>query len=146
MTLQRQVRKENERKQVCSTVAAANSVEEKLYKVLAGVPKEAVRTLLLLCKLSYCGFFDWYSDRMEDDGWIKWKDPKIIFTVADLRECGIEVTAEWDGYGFLKATHTHQLPTDTITYNFSHLTIQEFLCAAYISTLSQEKQQHLLTE
>jgi len=56
------------------------------------------------------------------------------------------VTAEWDGYGLLKATHTHQLPTDTITYNFSHLTIQEFLCAVYISTLSQEEQQYLLSE
>ncbi|XP_065901515.1 NACHT, LRR and PYD domains-containing protein 3-like isoform X2 [Dysidea avara] len=146
MTLERQVRKENERKQVCSTVAvAANSVEEKLCKVLTGVPKEAVTTLLLLCRLAYCGFFDWYSDR-EEGWWRKWKDPKIIFTVADLKECGIEVTAEWDGYGLLKATHTHQLPTDTITYNFSHLTIQEFLCAVYISTLSQEEQQRLLSE
>ncbi|XP_065901851.1 NACHT, LRR and PYD domains-containing protein 3-like isoform X2 [Dysidea avara] len=149
MTLERQVRKENERKQVCSTVAvAANSVEEKLCKVLTGVPKEAVRTLLLLCRLAYCCVFDWYSDRKEDLFFFtkKWKDPKIIFTVADLKECGIEVTAEWDGYGLLKATHTHQLPTDTITYNFSHLTIQEFLCAVYISTLSQEEQQRLLSE
>ena len=145
MTLERQVRKENERKQVCSTVAvAANSVEEKLCKVLTDVPKEAVTTLLLLCRLAYCGFFDWYFARGEV--WWEWKDPKIIFTVADLKECGIEVTAEWDGYGLLKATHTHQLPTDTITYNFSHLTIQEFLCAVYISTLSQEEQQRLLSE
>ncbi|XP_065901940.1 NACHT, LRR and PYD domains-containing protein 3-like isoform X3 [Dysidea avara] len=142
MTLDRQVRKENERKQVCSTVTAANSVVEKLCEVLAGVPKEAVRTLLLLCRLAYHGFFDWYSERR----WTKWKDPKIIFTVADLKECGIEeVTAEWDGYGLFKATHTRQLPTNTITYNFSHLTIQEFLCAVYISTLSQEEQQRLLT-
>ena len=145
MTLERQVRKENERKQMHLTVTAANSVEEKLFSVLAGVPKEAVRTLLLLCRLAYCSFFDWYSDR-EEDVWNKWKDPKIIFTVSDLMECGIEATAEWDGYGLLKATHTHQLPTDTVTYNFSHFTIQEFLCAVYISTLSQEEQQRLLNE
>ncbi|XP_065901640.1 protein NLRC3-like isoform X3 [Dysidea avara] len=146
MTLERQVRKENERKQMRLTVAvAANSVEEKLFLVLAGIPKEAVRTLLLLCRLAYCSFFDWYSDR-EEDVWSKWKDPKIIFTVSDLMECAIEETAEWDGYGLLKATHTHQLPTDTVTYNFSHLTIQEFLCAVYISTLSQEEQQRLLNE
>ena len=67
--------------------------------------------------------------KCEDNKW--WKDTKIIFTVADLKECDMEVTAEWDGYGFLKAMLTHRLPTDTITYNFSHLTIQEFLCAVY---------------
>ena len=141
MTLKRQLQKETEKKQVCSSVAEADIAGEKLCKVLAGVPKEAVRTLLLLCKLAYHGFFDWYSNR---EGWMKWKDPKIIFTVADLKECGIEVTADWDGYGLLKATHTHQLPTDTITYNFLHLTIQEFLCAVYVSTLSQQKQHSVL--
>jgi len=76
----------------------------------------------------------------------KWKDPKIIFTTEDLIECGIEVTADWDGYGLLKVTHIHQLPTDTITYNFTHLTIQEFLCAVYISTLSNQEQQRLLSK
>ena len=81
--------------------------------MLIGVPKEAVRPLLLLCRLAFCSLFNWYSDR---GGW--WNDPKIIFTVADLKECGIEVTVKWDGYGLLKDTHTHQLPTDTITYNF----------------------------
>ena len=142
MTLERQFKKGNERKLVCSSVAAVNSIEGKLCKVLAGVPKEAVRTVLLLCRLAYHGFFDWYSERK----WTKWKDPKIIFTVADLKECGIEVTADWDGYGLFKATHTRQLPTSTITYTFSHLTIQEFLCAVYISLLSQEEQQHLLSK
>ena len=147
MTLERQFRKENERKQVCSTIIVLSSVEKKLCKILACVPKEALRTLLLLCKLAYHGFFDWYSDmKSEKYNRAKWKDPKIIFAVADLKECGIEITAEWDGYGLLKATHTHQLPTDTITYNFSHLTIQEFLCAVYISTLSQKEQLHLLHE
>jgi len=73
---------------------------------------------------------------------------KDNFTLEDLSKCGIEVTAdnEWDGYGLLKATHIHQLPTDTITYNFSHLTIQEFLCAVYISTLSQQEQLRLMSQ
>ena len=118
--------------------------------MFTSVPKEVVKALLILFRLAYCGFFDWYSDREEQElrygGKLKWKDPKIIFTVADLKECGIEVTIEWDGYGLLKATHTHQLPTDTITYNFSHFTIQEFLCAVYISILSKEEQKHLLSE
>jgi len=142
MVLKRQVDKDNERKQVCSTIPAFSSAEEKVYEVLTGVPEEAVRTLLLLCKLSFYGFF---AERVEGDK-KKCIDPKMIYTVADLKESGIEVTAEWDGYGLLKATHIHQLPTDFIAFNFSHLTIQEFLCAVYILTLSQEEQNHLLSE
>ena len=140
MTVEREIKKK--KKQMYSTVAAVNSAEEILSKVLTSVPKEAVQTLLLLCTLAYRGFFNWYSER----GWTKWKDPKIIFTVADLKECSIEMTAEWDGYGLFKATHTHQLPTETIMYNFSHLTIQEFLCTVYISTLSTKEQQRLLSK
>jgi len=63
MTLQR----ENKRKEITTVV---NSVEEKLCKVLPGVPKEVMRTLLLLCKLAYHCFFDWYSEREDliDEG------------------------------------------------------------------------------
>jgi len=150
MTLQRQVKKEKGRKKEYAPVARTNNIDEKLSKVLEGVPKEAVETLLLLCKLAYHGIIDWHpADRKKED-WLEksiyWKDPRIIFTANDLSQCGIEVTPEWDGCTLLTATPTHQLPTDTITYNFSHLTIQEFLCAVYISTLSQEEQQHLLNE
>ena len=142
MTLQRQVRKDNMKKSM-----GFNSVEEKLLKVLAGVPRVAVRTLLALCRLAYRSFFDWCFDREEYfAGKMQWKDPKITFTIEDLKECGIEETAEWDGYGLLNATHTHQLPTDTITYNFSHLTIQEFLCAVQISMLTQEGLKRLLSD
>ncbi|XP_065920759.1 protein NLRC3-like isoform X2 [Dysidea avara] len=136
MTLQRQAMKEKE-SQVYLDVAAAKRAE-KLYQLLTGVPKEMVETLLVLCSLAYNGLFYTYLD-----GEVMYSNTKVIFTTEDLKECGIEVTAEWDGYGLLKATHTHQLPTDTVTYNFAHLTIQEFLCAIYIATLSQEEQQHL---
>jgi len=74
------------------------------------------------------------------------KDPKIIFAVADLKECGIEVTAEWNGYGLSKL-HTLTSCLQILSQNnFSHLTIQEFLCTVYISTLSQEEQHSLLIE
>ena len=76
----------------------------------------------------------------------KCREPKIIFTESDLIQCDIEVTSDFDGFGLLKATHTHQLPTDINTFNFSHLSIQEFLCAVYISLLSQQEQLHLLKE
>ena len=56
MTLRRQVKKDNKRKQV-HVAADNNNAEEKLCKVLAGVPKEVVNTLMLLCRLAHYGIF-----------------------------------------------------------------------------------------
>ena len=121
---------------------------------LKGIPKEAVKIVFALCRLAYHSFFEWYDNQEKQCERIfknfKWarklKHPKIIYTVDDLNQCGIEVTAEWDGYGLLKATHAHQLPIDTVTYNFTHLTVQTFLCALYISTLSDSQQHFLLNK
>jgi len=116
---------------------------------LKSIPKEAVRTVFVLSRLAYCGFFDWYISREETTIFGKtkrWKDPKIIYTKEDLTQCNIEVSPDWDGYGLLKATPTHSVPVDNLTYNFAHLTIQEFLCAVYMSMLSSEEQQRIMSE
>ena len=144
MILQRQARKT-----VCSgaSLTAANS--ESLKKMLPGIPINAIGTVFLLCRLSFCGFFDWYTDESGADRYgneRKWKDPKIIFTMADLAQCGIEVTNEFDGFGLLKATHLHDVPTDISCYNFSHLTIQEFLTSLYITLLPQQEQISLMND
>ena len=144
MILQRE-----DKKTVCSgaSLTAANS--ESLKKMLPGIPISAIGIVFLLCRLSFCGFFDWYTDKSEKD-WIgrekKWKDPKIIFTMADLAQCGIEVTSEFDGFSLLKATHLHEVPTDTSCYNFSHLTIQEFLASLCITLLPQQEQISLMND
>ena len=131
-------------------LTVGDNVEVTLCKLLAGIPKEAVGIVYLLCKLAYYAFFKSYSDREEKNkhGHVKkkWKDPKIIFTESDLTESGIEVTNEFDGLGLLKVVYAHQLPRDTVTYNFLHLTVQEFLCSLYMSTLSQQEQLNLLSE
>ena len=150
MTLKRQVKKENVTKKpaVCSSVAvrAADSVEETLCVMLRGIPKETVGIVLCLSRLAYRGFFDWYCHREGKYGWDKWKEPKIIFTESDLIQCDIVVTSDFDGFGLLKATQTHQLLTDINTYSFNHLTIQEYFCAVYISLQSQQEQLRLLKE
>ena len=129
MTLKRQVKRENVTKKpaVCSSVAvrAPDSVEETLCVMLRGIPKETVGIVLCLSRLAYRGFFDWYCHREGKDtyGWEKkWKEPKIIFTESDLIHCDIVVTSDFDGFGLLKATQTHQLLTDINTYSFNHLT------------------------
>ena len=142
MILQRQARKT-----VCSgaSLTAANS--DSLKKMLPGIPINAIGTVFLLCRLSFCGFFNWYTDKSEIDRFgNEKKDPKIIFTMADLAQCGIEVTSEFDGFGLLKATHLHELPTDTSCYNFSHLTIQEFLASLFITLLPQQEQISLMND
>ena len=121
---------------------------KKLSTVLPDIPINAIVTVFLLCRLSFCGFFNWHVDMQEKNRGHekKWKDPKIIFTVEDLKECGIEVTRHFDGHGLLKVTHIHEVPRDTSAYNFSHLTIQEFLSSLYISLLPQQEQLRLLNK
>ena len=146
MILQREARKEDKESSGVS-LTAANS--ESLKKMLPGIPIHAIGTIFLLCRLSFCGFFDWHGDMKEEDEYgdeEKWKDPKIIFTTEDLIQCGIEVTSHFDGFGLLKATHIHDVPSDTSSYNFSHLSIQEFLSSLYISLLPQQEQLHLISE
>ena len=145
MTMNREIKKESvKNKPVCSgltVTAVAGRVEE----ILRGIPKETVEIVQCLCRLAYRGFFDWYCHTGDEDGW-KLKNPKIIFVESDLTQCDIEVTNNFDGFGLLKVMEAQQLSTDINTYNFNHLTIQEFLCAVYITLLSQQEQLCLLRE
>lgn len=143
MTLQRQVKKKST---VSSSTVKATDNVNLLCRMLKGIPEAMVEIVLLLSRLAYCGLFDWYDNSKQKFTWRKVKSPKIIFTESDLTQCDIEVTSEFDGFGLLKASHLHQLPTDTTTYNFAHLTVQEFLSAVYISSLSQQEQLRLLKE
>ena len=146
MNVRRQVEK---KPSVCSSVAVrADSVEEMLSVMLNGIPKETVSMVLSLSKLAYRGCFNWYCHKESKRTFTlkTWKELKVIFTKSDLKECDIEVTSDFDGFGLLKVTPTHELLTDINTYSFHHLTIQEFLCAVYISLQSQQEQLHLLQE
>ena len=146
MMLQREIGKEDKK---CSDVSPTAANSEDLKKMLPGIPINAIGTVFLLCRLSFCGFFNWHVDIKEEDEYgdeMKWKDPKIIFTTEDLEQCGIVVNNQFDGFGLLKATHIHEVPTDTSAYNFSHLSIQEFLSSLYISLLPQEEQLRLVNE
>ena len=145
MILCREAGKEDKK---CSGVSLTAANSENMRKMLPGIPIHAIGTIFLLCRLSFCSFFDWHVDMKEDKfGHRKyWKDPKIIFTTEDLIQCGIEVTSYFDGFGLLKATHIHDVPSDTSSYNFSHLSIQEFLSSLYISLLPQQEQLRLINE
>ena len=125
------------KKKLFSTVAATDHVEQ----ILPDVPKEMTGTLVLLSRLASHGFFE-----MHPGGIRKLSNPKIIFSKDDLTQCNIKIADTFDGEGLLQVETLHHLSGDSVTYNFVHLTVQEFLCAVYMLTLSQEEQCHLLKE
>ena len=148
MTFYKQLQRYKDNKPVVSSAPITSNNREKLLKVLPDIPNASVETVFILSKLAYHGLFDWYREIKEKDEdctatW-SWKDPKLIFTLEDLTHCGLNVTTNFDGLGFLKATHTLKLPVSTITYSFTHLIVQEFFAALYISILPQQEQHHLL--
>ena len=147
MTMKRQVKKKNMKSKPVSPGKAVTVAAESVEEMIRGIPKETVGIVLCLCKLAYRGFFDWYCDMKGENIWQRqWKDPSIVFSESELAQCDIEVTSNFDGFGLLKVTEVHQVFMDINTYNFNHLTIQEFLCAVYITLLSQQDQLCLLRE
>ena len=105
--------------------------------------------LVMVMDIFQCSKDKKYVNMQENDkrGYDKkWKDPKIIFTMKKLMHCGTSVIKVFNGFDLLKATYIHEVLTDTSTFNFSYLTIQEFLSSLYISLLTQEEQLRLVIE
>ena len=126
---------------VFSTDAATDCVEE-ICKILSDIPKEITGSLFLLSKLAYHSFFE--RDTGDIKKWKKVNNQKIIFSEDDLTQCNIKINEQFDGEGLLQVETLHHYSGDHVTYNFIHLTVQEFLCAVYMAILSQEEQYHLL--
>ena len=62
-------------------------------------------------------------------------------------QAGITLPKYSDGFGLLKCSNVKHLTGYSKTYNFLHLTVQEFLCALHIAaTLSEDEQNHILQE
>ncbi|XP_065917427.1 leucine-rich repeat-containing protein 74B-like isoform X3 [Dysidea avara] len=133
-TLQKQVKNDDK-----PTHLVDSELEKILCETWKGIPKQVVGMVFCLSKLAFCGFFDWHSEK-DSEG----KIPKVVYTIEDLIQCGLKVTDHF--YGLLKVANTDQLPTDNVTFSFAHFTIQNFMCALYITTLPQEEQEHLLNE
>ena len=68
---------------------------------------------------------------------------KLIFTLNDITAACPDIAAipgAINGFGLLQAVQHFGLYAKTMTLNFIHLTIQEFLAAHYISNLSPNKE------
>ena len=142
MMLVRESQKIQDKNLVSSTVPMTQNTE---HQALPDIPKERLESTLLLCKLAFHGFFAITKENQSNKKVTK-KDPKIIFIQSDLIQCGIVNTDNYDGHSLLKMETLHHFAGGQITYNFIHLTAQEFLCAVFMLTLSHEEQYHLLKE
>ena len=132
------VRESGKVKEKSVTVSATNKI---LHQKLPDVPKEKLGSICLLSKLAFDGFF-----AVDENNRITKRNPKIIFVQNDLIQCEIVNTDNYDGHSLLKMETLHHFAGGQVTFNFIHLTIQEFLCAVYMLTLSKEEQYHLLNE
>ena len=136
--------REMKRIRLVFTTDATTGYVEEFCKILTDIPKEITGSLFLLSKLAYHGCFE--RDTGDIRKWRKVNNQKIIFTEDDLNRCNIKINEHFDGEGLLQVETLHHYSGDHVTYNFIHLTVQEFLCAVYMLTLSQEEQCHLLKE
>ena len=77
------------------------------------------------------------------------KTDKIVFTLPEIEQGCPNLTmnpSNWNGLGLLKAVQhfSPQMGNDQVTFHFLHFSVQEYLAAWYISTLSDDKQIELL--
>ena len=77
------------------------------------------------------------------------KTDKIVFTLPEINKgCpNLAMTSSnWNGLGLLKAVqcYSKEIGNDQVTFHFLHFSIQEYMAAWYISTLSDRKQIKLL--
>ena len=74
---------------------------------------------------------------------------KIVFTMNEIEKICPNLTmnsSNWNGLGLLKAVRCFDFKEgcDQVTFHFLHFSVQEYMAAFYISTLSNNKQVKLL--
>lgn len=74
---------------------------------------------------------------------------KLVFTSAEIREACPEISSipgAIDGFGLLQAVEHNSTMETTLSYNFVHFSIQEYLAAFYISSLEDDEELKVLQE
>ena len=72
---------------------------------------------------------------------------KIVFTLNEIKHvCPniAKMSSNWNGLGLLKAVQYFNTEVGNVTFHFLHFSIQEYMAALYISTLSSNEQIKLL--
>ena len=111
-------------------------VDTQVFKVITGIaelPHPHDKVFKEVTRLAYKG--------LEID--------KIAFRLNEIKEiCPhlATISSNWNGLGLLKAVQYFNAEIGNVTFHFLHFSIQEYMAALYISTLSHNKQIKLLNE
>jgi len=143
MMLVRERVKVKEKNELSLAVPLTNSIKEILHQALPDIPKEKLENIFSLSKMAFHAFF---TQDNQSNKKFKTINPKIIFIQNDFIQCGIVSTDNYDGHSLLMMETLHHFAGSQKTFNFIHLTVQEFLCAVYMLTLSEVEQYHLLQD
>ena len=71
---------------------------------------------------------------------------KLVFTHDEIKEYCPDIAEAINGFGLLQAVQHYGLTGETTTFNFLHLSIQEFLAAHHVASLSPSDELKILTE
>ncbi|XP_065888898.1 nucleotide-binding oligomerization domain-containing protein 2-like [Dysidea avara] len=69
---------------------------------------------------------------------------KLIFTLAEMRAACPSIEGALDGFGLLQAVQHFGLTGKTMTFNFVHFSIQEFMAAHHITQLPPDEELRVL--
>ena len=103
------------------------------------VPPKVHKNFSELCKLAYSGIVDTCDQDLPALGFMD--SDSIVGTSDQVQLIFRDLPFDFDDLGFMDSvTELHVTQGTVSSYNFLHLTFQEFLAAFQISTMSEEKQ------
>ena len=102
------------------------------FHTLHDLPKDIFKIICQLSSLAFDGI----------------KNSKLVYTLKDMKQTCPEIENVLDGFGLLGTVEHYSLDEvgDTsYSFNFLHYSMQEYLAAFYVSTLSDEEQYSLMS-
>ena len=71
---------------------------------------------------------------------------QLVFTLSDIKEECPEIGKDVNAFGLLQAVEHIGITCKSLSFNFIHLSVQEFLAAYYVACLSEDKELSILEE
>ena len=102
------------------------------FKTLHDLPEHALKIVCQLSKLAFDGI----------------RNNKLVFSLKDVKQACPEIESVLDGFGLLETVEHYsqdEVGDTSYFFNFLHYSLQEYLAAFHVSTLSNEEQYSLIS-